>query len=120
MKKMLWLLPLLFWLSANAQTAPQSFVIVNSGSVRNINAYVDALNHNNIDRYRHMDQRTTMYFKGGVEVQLLSAREMENLGLPVDMGAVNTTQLDRMRHSQFDLHPSGRILELVTPVKKGQ
>ncbi|MDZ4845190.1 MAG: hypothetical protein SH857_06530 [Chitinophagales bacterium] len=121
MKKMLWLLPLFFWCGLLfAQTPAQSFVIVNSGSVRNIQAYIAALNGNDIDKYRHIDQRTTMLFQEGVEVKLLSATEMQALGLPVDLSAVNTTAVDRMRHSQFKLHESGRILELVTPVKKGQ
>lgn len=121
MKKMLWLLPLIFWCGLLfAQSPSQSFVIINTGSVRNIQAYVDALNGNEIDKYRHMDHRTTMVFKEGVVVELLSAGEMQSLGLPVDLGAVNNTSVDRMRHSQFTLHTSGRILELVTPVKKGQ
>lgn len=118
---MLWLLPLFFWCGLLfAQTPVQSFVIVNTGSVRNIQAYVDALNGNDIDKYRHMDHRTTMVFKEGVVVELLSANELQTLGLPVDISEVNTTAVDRMRHSQFKLHESGRILELVTTVTKGQ
>lgn len=117
---MLWLLPLFFWFGLFAQTGQQSFVIVNSGSVRNIQPFVDALNGNDIDKYRHIDQRTTILFQEGVEVQLLSANELQGLGLPVDLSKVNTTAVDRMRHSQFKLHESGRILELVTPVTKGQ
>lgn len=121
MKKMLWLLPLFFWCGLLfSQTPAQSFVITDPGQVRNVQPYVDALNTNEIDKYRHMDHRTTMIFKEGVIVELLSASELQGLGLPVDLSAVNTTAIDRMRHSQFTLHTSGRILELVTPVKKGQ
>lgn len=118
---MLWLLPLFFWYAiVFAQTPAQSFVIINQGTVQDLKPYVDALNGNDIDKYRHVDQRTTLVFKEGVVVELLSANELQGLGLPVDLSAVNTTTVDRMRHSQFTLHTSGRILELVTPVKKGQ
>ena len=92
-----------------------------SATLSNVSGpFVDALNSNDIDKYRHMDHRTTMLFQEGVEVQLLSANELQGLGLPVDLDKVNTTAIDRMRHSQFKLHESGRILELVTPVTKGQ
>lgn len=121
MKRMLWLLPLIFWCGLIiAQTPVQSFVIINQGAVQDLKPYVDALNGNDIDKYRHVDHRTTMVFKEGVIVELISASEMQALGLPVDLSAVNTSAVDRMRHSQFTLHTSGRILELVTPVKKGQ
>jgi hypothetical protein len=61
-----------------------------------------------------------MIFREGVEVQLLSGTEVQNLGLPVDLGEVNTTTVDRLKRSQFTLHESGRILELVKSVTKGQ
>ena len=121
MKRTLWLLPLFFWCGILfAQTSPQSFVITNPGTVRNINAYVEALTKNDIDKYRHMSHRTTMVFVEGVEVQLLSAVEMQALGLTVDLSAVNTTTVDRLKYSKFNLDSSGRILQLVTTVKKGQ
>lgn len=121
MKRMLWLLPLVLWCGILfAQTGPQTFVITNAGSVRNLNAYVDALNRNDIDKYRHMDHRTTMIFREGVEVQLLSGAELQTLGVSFNIDEVNTTAVDRLKKSQFTLHTSGRILELVTPTKKGQ
>ncbi len=121
MRRMSWLLPfVLLWFGGSAQTGSQSFVIVNSGSVTNIADYIEALKINDLDRFRALEYRTVMQFQEGVVAELLSGNEMVQLGLSVDLSQVNATNVDRMRHSQFTLHSSGRILELVTPVKKGQ
>jgi hypothetical protein len=119
MKRSLWLLLLFCWCGLYAQTGTQSFVITNPGTGLDVSAYEKALNLNELDKYRHMDHRTTMVFVEGVEVQLLSGKEMQVLGLPVDISAVNTTTVDRLQRSKFKLHSSGRIIELVTPLKKG-
>jgi len=101
-----------------AQSPISGFVIINDGAVNNISAYENALNRNNLDKYRHIDQRAVMIFKSGVEVELLSATEVLELGLSVDMNVVNQSDEDRMKNKEFDLHSSGRILELVTPQAK--
>lgn len=120
MKKILWLAPLLFFCSLlSAQTSTPGFVIINPRSVPNLSDYVYALNHNDLDRFRHMDHRTTIHFTAGVDVQLLSGTEMVNAGLPLDLSKVNTTSLDRARNSQFSLHPSGRIIIKANTLKKG-
>lgn len=105
--------------SLGAQTLTPGFVILNPRSVHNLSDFVSALQHNDLDKYRHADHRTTIHFTEGLNVELLSGTEMVAAGLPVDMSAVNTTNVDRTRHSQFSLHPSGRIIVTVTPIKKG-
>lgn len=118
---MLWLVPLFFlWCGVSAQSSTQSFVITHSGSVPSISIYEDALKHNDLDRFRALEHRTLMFFTEGVIVELLSGNEMVQRGLAVDLSKVDRTGNDPLKHSQFVLHPSGRILQLVTPVKKGQ
>lgn len=120
MKKMFWVVPLMLVVSLlSAQTSTPGFIIINPRSIPNLNDYVYALNHNDLDRFRHMDHRTTIHFTEGVDVQLLSATEMMNAGLPVDLNQVNTGSLDRTRNSQFSLHPSGRIIIKANTLKKG-
>lgn len=101
-----------------SQTSSAGFVIINDGNVNNIADYEYALEHNDLDKYRHIDQRTVLIFKRGVEVELLSATEAMELGLHVNLSEVNHDETNRFKHSEFVLHPSGRILEYVTPVKK--
>ena len=121
MRRMLCLLPLaILWFGVSAQTGSQSFVIISGASAPNIAEYVQALKVNDLDKYRALEHRTVMHFNEGVVAELLSGNEMVQLGLSVDLSRVNATNVDRMRHSQFLLHSSGRIIELVTPVKKGQ
>jgi len=110
---------LFFICSLCAQTSTPGFVILNPRSVPNLQEFIYALNHNNLDKYRHADHRTTIQFTEGLKAELLSGTEMVAAGLPVDMSVVNTTNVDRTRHSQFSLHPSGRIIVTVTPIKKG-
>ncbi len=120
MKRIFWLVTIVFFFcSLNAQTQVPGFVILNPRSVHNLADFVHALQHNDLDKYRHADHRTTVHFTEGLNVELLSGTEMVAAGLPVDMSAVNTTNIDRTRHSQFSLHPSGRIIVTVTPIKKG-
>jgi len=121
MKKNFWLALLLFlWCGLNAQTTLPGFVILNPGAVPNLADYVNALKKNDLDRFRHVAKRTTIHFREGLIVQLLSAAEMQEAGLPVDMSQVNTTSLDRTRNKQFSLDPAGRIIISVTSLKKGQ
>jgi len=120
MKRIIWLAPLLFFFCGlSAQPSAPGFVILNPRSVPNMSDLVYALGHNDLDKYRHVDHRTTIHFNAGLDVELLSGTEMVEAGLPVDMSKVNTTEIDRTRNSQFSLHPSGRIIVTVTPLKKG-
>ena len=110
---------LLFSYALAAQSSGSGYVILNPASVQNVSDFVYALNNNDLDRYRHVDHRTMIHFNEGLDVELLSGKEMTESGLPVDMNKVNTSQMDRTRNSQFSLHPSGRIIISVTPLKKG-
>jgi hypothetical protein len=107
---------LFFICSLSAQTLTPGFVILNPRSVTNLSDFVYALKHNDLDKYRHADHRTTIHFTEGLNVELLSGSEMLAAGLPVDMSKVNTTNIDRTRYSQFSLHSSGRILISVSPL----
>ena len=104
----------------HAQTG-QSFVIVNDGAVPNMNDYLNALQQNDLDKYRHAHLRAVLEFKSGVHVELLSASELTQLGIPVDLNKVS--HLDeqawenRFDNTEFELHSSGRILEKVSIVK---
>ena len=121
MKRILWLIPLLFlFCGISAQHSTPGFVILNPRSVPNLAEFVEALNHNDLDKYRQLDQRTTIHFQEGLNVELFSANEMLAAGLHVDIEKINTTGKDRARYSQFSLHPSGRIIISVNPITKGQ
>ena len=104
--------------SVFGQAKSPTFVIINDGGVGDIQVYIDALNSNNLDKYRHFEQRTVLEFKRGVAVELLSASELSALGIPVDLGLVSHNEDAPVLTSEFFVHPSGRILEMVKPVHK--
>lgn len=96
----------------------QSFVIINDGAVPNMNEYLNALQQNDLDKYRHATLRAHLEFKSGVHVELLSAYELTQLGIPVDLNKVSHMDEQswerRFDNSEFELHSSGRILEKIS------
>ncbi len=117
MKKLLWLLPLFYCLGLIAQTTPKDYHFLNTGTLTDISAYELAFENNNLDRFRHLEHRITMRFSTGVEVELLSANELQDMGLPVDMKLVNSADINPNQQFQYILHPSGRIITTTNPVK---
>jgi len=100
----------LYCCGLTAQTAPasRSFEIVSTGSVQNISDYINALEHTFLDRYRAVDYRTLMHFQEGVVVELLSAKELRAMGIPVNMDVLNTVSIKGLK---FTLLSSGRIVK---------
>lgn len=61
-----------------------TYVILNKGSVSNIQPYIDALNKANMHNHRLRDKRYTITFDTGVTVQLFSATEMKANGKQIN------------------------------------
>lgn len=95
----------------------KSWVYVNPQSVSNLQPYDDALGKADLDRYRYFDRRNTLHFESGLDVQLLSANEMIDAGMPVRTERVRTQEPEFDTKPVFRLAPNGVIIEMQTRTK---
>ncbi|MDO9185669.1 MAG: hypothetical protein Q7W13_06630 [Bacteroidia bacterium] len=58
----------------------QTYIIIDKGSVTDIQPYIDALNNSDMSNHRLLNKRYTVVFKTGVKVELFSASEISKSG----------------------------------------
>lgn len=58
----------------------QTYLIIDKGSVTDIQPYIDALNNSDMSNHRLLNKRYTVVFKTGVKVELFSASEISKSG----------------------------------------
>ncbi|MDP1747668.1 MAG: hypothetical protein Q8L90_18990 [Bacteroidota bacterium] len=58
----------------------QTYIIIDKGSVTDIQPYIDALNNSDMSNHRLLNKRYTVVFKTGVKVELFSASELSKSG----------------------------------------
>lgn len=94
-----------------------TWVYQNPEVVTNIASYDTALAAADLDRFRYIDQRSTITFDNGLKVELLSANEVTAMGLPVKMNHVRTHEPSAYKQSTFKLLDNGLLVEL-PPMQK--
>jgi hypothetical protein len=104
-------------MSTLAFTVAKSWIILNPATVQNIADYESALDKADLDKYRYVDKRNTLTFDNGLQVELLSANELNAAGLPVNMNKVRTVEPEFDTHPVFSLGAGGIILEVQTRTK---
>ena len=62
----------------------KTYIIVDNGSVTNIQPYIDAMNNSNMFNHRLKNKRYTIIFKTGLKVELFSANECKSNGLAIN------------------------------------
>ncbi len=76
-------------LNLNAQEGKevkgQTYAITEQGGVTDIQPYIDALNNSDMKNHRLRDKRYTIVFEKGLKVELFSASEISNSGLPINL-----------------------------------
>ena len=77
-------------LSAQENDGPRelkdkTYLIVDNGSVMNIQPYIDAMNNSNMMNHRLKDKHYTITFQTGVKVELFSAKEIIANGWKVQL-----------------------------------
>ncbi len=96
---------------AAAQLA-QSYEIAYDPGVDNLELYHSVLQTGSIDRYRLPYSRSTMLFDSGVKVSLLSAEELLEKGIAMDMSRYLGREETLTSESVFTAHESGMLLEM--------
>lgn len=63
----------------------QTYIIIDKGSVKDIQPYIDALNNSDMGNHRLLNKRYIVVFKTGVKVELFSASEISKSGLFINL-----------------------------------
>jgi hypothetical protein len=112
-----YLLLLLVVIASLAFTGTRTWVIVNPEVVESIEPYEDALGKADLDRYRYFDKRSTLHFENGLNVELLSANELEAQGIAVKRDRVRSSEPEFDTKPVFRLASNGILLEIQTRTK---
>lgn len=108
---------LLLGLPFFAFTDTRSYVYVNPNVVADIAPYTEALTHSDLDKYRYFDQRNTLHFENGLNVELLSANELSASGIPFNKDHVRTEVPSFDTKPIFKLTENGILVEIQTRSK---
>lgn len=63
----------------------QTYIIIENGSVTDIQPYIDALNNSDMSNHRLLNKRCIVIFKTGVKVELFSALEISKSGRLINL-----------------------------------
>lgn len=89
----------------------QTYVIIDNGSVSNVQLYIDALNNSDMKYHRLKNIRNTIVFNTGVTVQLFSATEMNTAGRSLNLADYPESFELSKDVPVFSLGPNNFILE---------
>jgi len=108
---------LLHFNTLNTTIQQPTWVYKNPEVVQDLAPYNAALSVSGLDRFRYFDQRNTLHFENGLNVELLSANEVIAMGLPIKTNHVRTFAPSAYPASIFKLAPNGTLIELVAKAK---
>jgi hypothetical protein len=101
-----------FFTNVNAQEQNNvTYKIVDKGSVKDIQPYIDALNTANFKYHRLRNQRHTIVFDTGVKVELFSANELIAAGRKINATDYPEIFSANRQEPLFKLGPNNFILE---------
>lgn len=107
----------LFAVSCFAFSGTRSWIIVNPESVSDVAPYEEALSKSDLDKYRYFDKRNTLHFENGLDVELLSANELDAQGISYKHDHVRTAEPAFDTKPVFRLTPDGYLIEIQTRIK---
>lgn len=95
----------------------RTWVIANPETVTDIAPYEEALSKSGLDKYRYTDKRYVMHFENGLNVELLSANELDAQGIPYKRDHVRTAEPAFDTKPVFRLTADGYLVEIQTRTK---
>jgi hypothetical protein len=96
----------------------QTYLISDNGSVKDVQAYIDALNNSDMRNHRLLNKRYTIIFEGGLKVELFSATEISKSGIPINLSDYPETFASTRQEPVFALGENNFILEYHTSTNK--
>jgi len=96
----------------------QTYIIIDKGSVTDIQPYIDALNNSDMKNHRLLNKRYMVIFKTGVKVELFSALEISKSGRSINLSDYSES-FDALRQEPiFALGANNFIIEYHTSSAK--
>lgn len=103
----------------NCFSQENTYEIVETNDLLNIEEYILAMNKADFDSYRFIDQRRVLNFNTGVKIELLSSNELKNLGVSFDSSKAINYIPDYEGKTIYKLGNNGYIIaEVKTASKK--
>tara|TARA_B110000285_G_C15094120_1_gene600876 strand:- start:1205 stop:1564 length:360 start_codon:yes stop_codon:yes gene_type:complete len=96
----------------------KSYVITDEALVGDISIYITAIEKANWDKYRIVDERRVITFKKGVKIELLSANEMTEKGIEINLSKVMKQSPKGIYQPIFVLNNNGFIIEQHSYIEK--
>lgn len=121
MKSLSLFISFLFFFSISVKAQEQNNVtyqIVDNGSVKDVQPYINALNKANMRNHRLRNQRTTISFESGVKVELFSAQELQNAGRSINAADYPENFEITRQEPVFTLGQNNFIMEMHHPENK--
>ncbi len=98
-------------------TGTRTWVIVNPETVTDIAPYEEALSKSSLDKYRYKDKRYVMHFENGLNIELLSANELDAQGISYKADHIRTEEPAFDTKPVYRLTPDGILVEVQTRTK---
>ena len=94
-------------------TTSSTFRIKAQGIVKDVDVtpYIHALEKADLDRYRFVKMRRVLRFEQGLEVELFSGEELDEMKIDYKKEKVNTDVGPLIHNARFKLHDNGQIIE---------
>ena len=105
-------------LSSSLFAQGKSYIITEKAHVGDINIYITAIEKANWDKYRLVDERRVITFKKGVKIELLSANEMTEKGIEINLSKVMKQSPKGIYQPIFVLNNNGFIIEQHSYIEK--
>lgn len=96
----------------------QTYIITDNGSITDIQPYINALNNSDMKNHRLLNKRYTIIFQAGVKVQLFSASEISESGLPINLSEYSENFDSSRQEPIFALGANNFIIEYHTAASK--
>jgi hypothetical protein len=110
-KYLLFILTLFLSASIFCQTPANSFEYHAHGSIQTFtqNQIDTFISRSNLEGFRLLDQRVTLTFDNGFDIILLSAKELQQLGMLSNTASYQATFPGDFTLPKFHLNPNGQI-----------
>lgn len=96
----------------------RTYTVLNENKVSNIADYQAAMDKANFDSYRYINNRRKITFDTGVEIELLSASELQVLNIPVDISKASNYDKNTETNPIYRLGSNGYILAEIQSMEK--
>lgn len=100
--------------SLSAQVQAKTYSVTNTGNVSNIKQYEDAFVKANMESYRYQNKRCIIKFDSGVEIEMLSARELIAQGNNVNLNDYKFGDVPNWIPPVFHLNSDGTLSAIYT------